>query len=67
MWNILAEQAAQPNHKVIVFFVTARCTQFFAEFFCAGGFPVYDIHSRKSQSARTKTSEQFKSAPAGVP
>ena len=47
MWNILAEQATQPNHKVIVFFVTARCTQFFAEFFAAGGFPVFDIHSRK--------------------
>ena len=27
MWNILAEQKAKPNHKVIVFFVTARCTQ----------------------------------------
>jgi ATP-dependent RNA helicase MSS116 len=32
----------------------------------ATGFPVYDIHSRKSQSARTKTSEQFKNALAGV-
>eukprot|EP01047_Picozoa_sp_COSAG01_P057514 COSAG01_NODE_6657_length_3560_cov_5.515458_2_plen_447_part_00 len=33
MWNIISEQAAIPNSKIIVFFVTARCTQFFAEFF----------------------------------
>ena len=66
MWNILAEQQQKPNHKIIVFFVTARCTQFFAEFMRSGGMDVMDIHSRKSQSARTKTSAQFVAAKQGI-
>jgi len=67
MWNVISGQiAADPNHKIIVFFVTARCTQFFAEFFNAGGIPVMDIHSRKSQSARSKTSEKFRDAKQAV-
>lgn len=55
-------QRADPTHKVMVFFATARTTQFFAELFCAAGMPIIDIHSRKSQSQRTKASEQFRKA-----
>ena len=51
--SLIELQRKDPTHKVIVFFATARCTQFFAELFCAAGIPVLDIHSRKSQSQRT--------------
>jgi len=52
----------ESNFKVIVFFTTARVTGFMAQLFTAmGDFgEVLEIHSRKSQSARTKTSEQFR-------
>ena len=52
--------AACPCHQVIAFFVTARLTQFYSEFFDAMGLPVLEIHSRKSQSARTKASDAFR-------
>lgn len=52
------------KYKVIVFFTTARVTGFMAQLFTAmGDFGnVLEIHSRKSQSQRTKTSEQFRKA-----
>ena len=40
--------------------MTARLTQFYSEFFDAMGLPVLEIHSRKSQSARTKASDAFR-------
>ncbi len=52
----LAAAAAQ----VIVFCVTARLTQFYAEFMEAMGCPVLEIHSRKSQPARTRASDAFR-------
>jgi ATP-dependent RNA helicase MSS116 len=50
------------NYKVIVFFTTARVTGFMAELVTAvGDFgEVLEIHSRKSQSQRTKTSDRFR-------
>ncbi|GMH60491.1 hypothetical protein TrRE_jg4123, partial [Triparma retinervis] len=50
------------KYKVIVFFTTARVTGFMAQLFTAmGDFgEVLEIHSRKSQSVRTKTSERFR-------
>ena len=57
--------AIDPNDfKVICFFTTARLTQFFAELFnLMPGFQskVLEIHSRKSQSTRTKVSDKFRS------
>ena len=50
----------EAQFKIIVFFVTARLTGFHAEVFNAMGFPVVEIHSRKSQSARTKASKMFR-------
>jgi|EP00505_MAST-04D_sp_SCG-Rhode-Island_P000616 ATP-dependent RNA helicase MSS116, mitochondrial len=49
-----------PDYKIIVFFVTARLTQLNAELFNLLGIPVLEIHSRKSQSARTKVSDKFR-------
>ncbi|CAM9988059.1 unnamed protein product, partial [Ectocarpus sp. 13 AM-2016] len=53
--------AADPRgHKIIVFFTTARLTQFYAELCNLMGFPVLEIHSRKSQGHRNKVSELFR-------
>ncbi|CAM9876759.1 unnamed protein product [Choristocarpus tenellus] len=48
------------GHKIIVFFTTARLTQFYAELFNLLGFSVLEIHSRKSQGHRTKVSNTFR-------
>lgn len=54
-------RSEQPDcFKAIVFFSTARVTGFTAAIFQRMGLPVLEIHSRKSQSQRTKTSDQFR-------
>lgn len=60
MLTIVREFAQVPNYKIIVFCVTARQTQQSAEAFIAMGIPALQIHSRMSQSARTKTSDKFR-------
>ncbi|KIM29695.1 hypothetical protein M408DRAFT_328559 [Serendipita vermifera MAFF 305830] len=57
-----------PNTKVICFFTTARATALAA---AALGklklpLPIYEIHSRKSQSQRTKATQQFTEASSGI-
>ena len=60
-WSRRSPYAAPPNPpQVMAFFVTARLTQFYAEFMGAMGAPVLEIHSRKSQSARTKAADAFR-------
>ncbi len=64
---ILRAATAVPGHKVIVFFTTARLTQYGAALMAAAGFPdVLEIHSRKSQAAREKASAAFRAAPQAV-
>lgn len=57
-----------PQAKVICFFPTARTTGFASEVFTnlRAGYPVFEIHSRKSQSARTKATDGFRKAQGGV-
>ena len=43
-----------------MFCVTAMLTKFYAELFQSLGSPVLEIHSRKSQSARTKAADAFR-------
>jgi ATP-dependent RNA helicase MSS116, mitochondrial len=69
---ILSQMAASgPEHKIIVFCTTARMTGYMADLFrqyLSSGSPrtaglrtnVLEIHSRKSQHARTKTSDMFR-------
>lgn len=46
--------------QVMVFFPTARLTQLYAETFQVMGFPVLEMHSRKSQAVRTRMSDEFR-------
>ncbi|KAI9928654.1 hypothetical protein MW887_001870 [Aspergillus wentii] len=56
------------SSKIIVFGVTANMVALFAGLFSQGLTPlrVFEIHSRLNQSARTKTTAQFKEAAAGI-
>ena len=54
------------SHQVVVFFVTARLTQLYAELFAALGIQVLEMHSRKSQPVRTRTAERFRNGSAMV-
>ncbi|KAG7393627.1 hypothetical protein PHYPSEUDO_007464 [Phytophthora pseudosyringae] len=59
--SVLEEHMKLPAYKVIVFLPTARSAQFMAQLFQAAGFPsVLEMHSRKSQSARTKAADAFR-------
>ena len=48
------------------FFPTARATGLASEVFEAMGIKVFEIHSRKSQSARTKAADQFRAGKSAV-
>ncbi|KAE8350011.1 P-loop containing nucleoside triphosphate hydrolase protein [Aspergillus coremiiformis] len=56
------------SSKIIVFGVTANMVALFAAVFSQGltPLPVFEIHSRLSQSVRTRTTAQFKEAAAGI-
>ena len=60
------EMRSDPSHKIIIFTPTARQTQFVAEALGAAGVKALEIHSRKSQAHRTKTSDQFRAAKCAV-
>jgi ATP-dependent RNA helicase MSS116 len=55
-----AVNAAPSDFKIIVFFPTAKMTQFYSELFVKIGIENFEIHSRKSQSHRTKVSDRFR-------
>ena len=62
-----AMQEDMKEHKVVVFFPTARVVGFFADFFNTGlKVEVIELHSRKSQTYRNKASEKFRNAKRGV-
>lgn len=48
------------SYKIIIFFTTARQTQYAAAILNTAGFEVMEIHSRKSQPQRTAVSEKFR-------
>jgi ATP-dependent RNA helicase MSS116, mitochondrial len=72
---LLAEHVQEnpTDYKIIVFFTTARLTGFMAELFNSlqnmkngSGNKILEIHSRKSQAARTKASDQFRAAKTAI-
>ena len=50
----------------MVFLPTARQTGYLASLFNSIGIEVMEIHSRKSQAVRTKTSDQFRMCKQGI-
>jgi len=65
---IEAHISETPNHKIMCFFPTARATGLAAEVFKNLKMPgsVIGIHSRLSQSARTKAADAFRASKAAV-
>ncbi|KAI9724547.1 MAG: hypothetical protein M1812_000615 [Candelaria pacifica] len=56
-----------PNSKIIVFGTTANLVALYAKVFEQIKLhTIYTLHSRMSQSARTRTTDQFKVAKAGI-
>ncbi|XP_024359524.1 DEAD-box ATP-dependent RNA helicase 26 [Physcomitrium patens] len=67
LYALLKEHAVEdPDFKVLVFCTSAKCTALFAEFYKKLGMNTLEIHSRKSQSFRTKASNEFRNHPGGV-
>ena len=65
--RVVDEHAANtPNHKIMCFFTTARATALAAELFGQFRDDVVEIHSKLSQSRRTKATERFREMPAAV-
>jgi len=59
-------QRLPKNHKIMVFFTTARATQLYSGLFNQSRVQVFEIHSRKSQAHRNKCADQFRAAASGV-
>lgn len=64
----LLDAESQTSSKILVFGVTANMVALFSKIFSAGltTLQVYELHSRLSQSIRTKTTANFKAATRGV-
>ncbi|KAJ5894327.1 hypothetical protein N7495_006018 [Penicillium taxi] len=64
----LIKHESKNSSKIIVFGVTANMVALMAKVFAKGltNLKVFEIHSRLSQSARTRTTEQFKEVAAGI-
>lgn len=61
LYNVLSEHISEDaDYKVIVFCTTAMVTKLVAGLLSELHFNVREIHSRKSQSHRTKVSEEFR-------
>jgi len=75
----LARNENSDRCKMVIFFPTARLVRFFADVFAAiadagdeiisgvvDDFPIFEMHSRLSQSARSRTRSKFVDATRGV-
>ncbi len=58
------------NYKILVFFPAGRLVRFLFQFFTIGGLEkrenLWEIHSRMSQSSRTRASSSFRKARRGI-
>lgn len=69
MYLLLQEEikTAAGEPKIIVFGTTAKIVALFAAVFQRNlGLEVFELHSRLSQPARTRTTDMFKSATRGI-
>jgi len=54
------------EYKIMVFFPTARVTSLWAQVCNAAGLRVGELHSRKSQAARQRVSDDFRTAKSAI-
>jgi ATP-dependent RNA helicase MSS116 len=64
-------KAANEPLKLVVFFNTAHTVSFYVDLFTAipkvtRHLPLFELHSRKSQAFRTRTSDAFRAANEGI-
>jgi ATP-dependent RNA helicase MSS116 len=77
--HVQQQHARGQQAKVMLFFTTARMTQFCAAIFQEDAcrvslqalnqnkaLPVWEIHSRKSQNYRTRAADEFRHSPSGL-
>ncbi len=65
--EVVKHSMRDPDHKLVVFFPTARLVGYFAELFNLGlGIDVIELHSRKTQGYRNTASEKFRRAKNGI-
>lgn len=65
--TVLHIMKTNDQHKILVFFPTTSQVAYFSEIFNRGlGYRVLEIHSKKDQNARSRTSEQFRHAARSV-
>eukprot|EP00534_Pseudo-nitzschia_fraudulenta_P008947 CAMPEP_0201152836 /NCGR_PEP_ID=MMETSP0851-20130426/13423_1 /ASSEMBLY_ACC=CAM_ASM_000631 /TAXON_ID=183588 /ORGANISM="Pseudo-nitzschia fraudulenta, Strain WWA7" /LENGTH=287 /DNA_ID=CAMNT_0047429939 /DNA_START=19 /DNA_END=882 /DNA_ORIENTATION=- len=64
------QQRDSQNYKILVFFPAGRLVRFLFQFFTIGGIEakenLWEIHSRMSQSSRTRASNSFRNARKGI-
>jgi len=64
------QQRDNQNYKILVFFPAGRLVRFLFQFFTIGGLEskdnLWEIHSRMSQSSRTRASNAFRNARKGI-
>jgi len=68
VWSAVSHEMNRlpKDHKIMVFFTTARATQLYCELFAQAGTEVLEVHSRKSQAHRTKCAARFRDSQRGV-
>jgi ATP-dependent RNA helicase MSS116 len=68
VYEVLKQAQKDPDYKVIVFFPVARLVAYFEELLsdALGMDNVWGIHSRKTQGARNRVSEEFRKTKSGI-
>ncbi|KAJ7531792.1 hypothetical protein O6H91_14G058700 [Diphasiastrum complanatum] len=67
IYSLLQQHIAEePAYKVLVFCTTANITAFMASLYTKLGFNTREIHSRKTQSYRTRVSDEFRKSKGGI-
>ncbi|CAE8624686.1 unnamed protein product [Polarella glacialis] len=68
LWAVLQQELAlnPGTAKVMVFFTTARITQYFAQVFRKARMDILELHSRHTQDYRTASANAFWTSPTGI-
>jgi ATP-dependent RNA helicase MSS116 len=66
LFNLIKEEQKKKGFKILVFFPTVRQTELFAKLFNQMGVQVREIHSGKTQPARTQVAQWFRNTPQGI-